>query len=56
MAYHAQGVEEATQVTKPVKQAIGLPVDNELVCADADLKAGEFVARVGVFFGRVNIP
>ena len=52
----AQSVEEPTKVTKPVKQAICLPVDNKLVCTEHDFKTAEFVLVVGVFFGRELVP
>jgi len=52
----AKSVKKPTQVTKPVKQAICLPVDNKLVCTEHDFKTAEFVLVVGIFFGRELVP
>ena len=52
----AQSVEESTQVTEPVKQAISLPVDYKLVCTEHDFKTAEFVLVVRVFFGWKLVP
>jgi len=56
VTHHAQSFKQSAQVTKPVQQAISLPVDNKLVSTDADFKTGEFVTCVWVLFGRVNVP
>ena len=52
----AQSVEESTQVTKPVKQAISLPVDLKLVSTEHDVNTAEFVLVVRVFSGGKFVP